>query len=127
MSLEIFRDSLVSCQRVVNDAKRKHLSNLKCSNSHSPGILFSNINSVINPVSVALADVSEHTCNTFRQYFFDKLTSVRQSITKAPTDDTSIPAVQFIFDKFAPVSLVDFMSVVQGLKATSCHLDTVLA
>lgn len=44
-----------------------------------------------------------------------------------PTDVTSIPAVQFIFDEFAAVSLADLKRVVQELKATSCPLDTVPA
>lgn len=88
-----FLETVLSPSRAVKDAKAKHMSNIINSNSHCPGILFSIINSVINPMSVALNDVSEPACDAFRQYFVDKVSSVRQSITQAPTDVTSFPAV----------------------------------
>lgn len=76
-------------------------------------------------MSVASNDLSYHTCNALRQYFLDKVFSVRQSIICPPTDATSILAVQCIFEEFSPVSLADLKTAVQELKATTCTLDTV--
>ncbi|KAF7703562.1 hypothetical protein HF521_022569, partial [Silurus meridionalis] len=73
VSLEMFRDSLATYQSALKEAKGQYLSALINSNSHRPGILFSTINSVINPVSVVLNDVSENTCNAFRQHFLYKV------------------------------------------------------
>ncbi|GAA6092445.1 RNA-directed DNA polymerase from mobile element jockey-like, partial [Tachysurus ichikawai] len=84
VSLEMFRDSLAAYQRALKEAKGQYLSALINNNSHRPGILFSTINSVINPVSVALNDVSVNICNAFKQHFLDKVLSVRQTITRVP-------------------------------------------
>jgi len=89
----MFRDSLATYQKAVKEAKGRYLSNLIYSNSHHPGILFSTINSVINLESAALNDVSENTCNAFKEYFIDKVLSV---ITQAPAVALSTRVVQCV-------------------------------
>uniref|UniRef100_A0A672JJR2 Reverse transcriptase domain-containing protein n=1 Tax=Salarias fasciatus TaxID=181472 RepID=A0A672JJR2_SALFA len=51
--------------------------------------------------------------------------SIRQAITPVPTAFTSISAAQCVFESFDPVTLVDLKIAVQGLKSTTCALDTV--
>ncbi|KAI2645502.1 putative RNA-directed DNA polymerase from transposon BS [Labeo rohita] len=127
VSLEMFRDSLSTYQRAVKEAKGQYLSNLINSNSHRPGILFSTINSVINPVSVGMDDVSEHTCSAFKQYFLDKVLSVRQAITQVPAAVIPSQAVQCVLENFETVTLMDLKKAVHELKATICPLDAVPA
>ncbi|KAL1268809.1 hypothetical protein QQF64_034172 [Cirrhinus molitorella] len=127
VSLEMFRDSLSIYQKAVKDAKGQYLSNLINSNSHRPGILFSTINSVKNPVSVGLNDVSELTCNAFKQYFLDKVLSVRQAIILAPAVVTPSQAAQCVLENFETVTLMDLKKAVHELKATICPLDAVPA
>ncbi|KAL1256504.1 hypothetical protein QQF64_012049 [Cirrhinus molitorella] len=127
VSLEMFRDSLSNYQKAVKDAKGQYLSNLINRNSHRPGILFSTINSVINPVSVGLNDVSELTCNAFKQYFLDKVLSVRQAIILAPAVVTPSQAAQCVLENFETVTLMDLKKAVHELKATICPLDAVPA
>ncbi|KAI5617525.1 hypothetical protein C0J50_22903, partial [Silurus asotus] len=93
-------------------------------NSHRPGILFTTINSVINPVSVVLNDVSENKGNAFRQHFLDKVLSVRQTITQVPAVAMSTCAAQYVLDA---VILVDLRKAVHELKPTTCPLDAVPA
>ncbi|KAL0163779.1 hypothetical protein M9458_039532, partial [Cirrhinus mrigala] len=127
VSLEMFRDSLSTYQRAVKEAKGQYLSNLINSNSHRPGILFSTINSVINPVSVGINDVSEHTCSAFKQYFLDKVLSVRQAITQVPAAVIPSQAAQCVLENFETVTLMDLKRAVHELKATVCPLDAVPA
>jgi len=116
----MFRDSLATYQKAVKEAKGQYLSNLINNNSHRPGILFTTINSVINPESAALNDVSENTCNVFKEYFLDKVLTVRQTITQAPAVALSTP-------NFEAVSLADLIKAVKELKSTTCTLDAVPA
>ncbi|KAI2645342.1 hypothetical protein H4Q32_028855 [Labeo rohita] len=127
VSLEMFRDSLSTYQRAVKEAKGQYLSNLINSNSHRPGILFSTINSVINPVFVGLNDVSEDTCSAFKQYFLDKVLSVRQAITQVPAVVIPSQAAQCVLENFETVTLMDLKKAVHELKATICPLDAVPA
>ncbi|KAI5106744.1 protein lifeguard 3 [Silurus meridionalis] len=100
VSLEIFKNSLATYQSALKEAKGQYLSALMNSNSHRPGILFTTINSVINPVSVALNDVSVNTGNAFKQHFLNN---------------------------FDAVTLVDLKKAVHELKPTTCPLDAVPA
>ncbi|KAL0174050.1 hypothetical protein M9458_030018, partial [Cirrhinus mrigala] len=123
----MFRDSLSTYQRAVKEAKGQYLSNLINSNSHHPGFLFSTINSVIKPVSVGMNDVSEHTCSAFKQYFLDKVLSVRQAITQVPAAVIPTQAAQCVLENFETVTLMDLKRAVHELKATICPLDAVPA
>lgn len=127
VSLEVFRDCLVIYQRAVKEAKSQYLSKLINNNSHRPGILFSTINSVINPAPVVLNDASVNTCNVFKKYFIDKVQSVRQTIIPAPVVIVPSQATQCVLENFELVSVVDLKKAVHDLKPTSCPLDTVPA
>ncbi|GAA6069360.1 RNA-directed DNA polymerase from mobile element jockey-like, partial [Tachysurus ichikawai] len=127
VSLEMFRDSLAAYQRALKEAKGQYLSALINNNSHRPGILFSTINSVINPVSVALNDVSVNRCNAFKQHFLDKVLSVRQTITQVPAVAMSTRAAQCVLENFDTVTLVDLKKAVHELKPTTCPLNAVPA
>ncbi|KAI5608745.1 hypothetical protein C0J50_12193 [Silurus asotus] len=127
VSREMFRDSLATYQSALKEAKGQYLSALINNNSHRPGILFSTINSVINPLSVVLNDVSENKCNAFRQHFLDKVLSVRQTITQVPSVAMSTCAAQFVLENFDAVTLVDLRTAVHELKPTTCPLGAVPA
>lgn len=112
-----FLGTVLSPSRAVKDAKAKHVSNLINSNSHCPGIPFGIINSVINPMSVALNDVSEPACDAVR--FNILWTRFLQLGNPSHKPQLMSP----------PSRLFSFcdMRAVQELNATTCPLDIVPA
>lgn len=65
VSLEIFKDSLSVYQNSVKAEKRKFLSVILARNHHKPRILFSTINSLINPSAIGLMEGSLQLCESF--------------------------------------------------------------
>ena len=130
VSLGWLRDSLAAYQRALKEAKSKYLSSIIASSSHHPRLLFSTIDSVVNPRSTVLSDVSTATCEEFVSFFSDKVTSVRQNICNlnlSLVDVCASSAPAAVFEHFEAISLSSFTKVVSGMKPTNCPLDFIPA
>ena len=130
MSLEMLRDCLTDYQRAVREAKSQYLSNIISSSSHCPKVLFDTINTVVNPCTSAVTDVSIATCENFLLYFIDKVDAVRTATNVLLSTNRDLPVVptySAVFDQFELVSLSSLCDVVKSLKPTNCPLDIVPA
>lgn len=130
VSLGWLRDSLATYQRALREAKSKYLSFIITNSSHHPRVLFSTIDSVVNPRPTVLSDASIATCEEFASFFTDKVTTVRQIISSvdASLDDVCVPLTQSaVFEQFETISLKYFAKVVSGMKPTNCPLDIIPA
>jgi len=65
VSLDIFRNSLAAFQTAAKKARAKHFSDIINKHSHRPKILFSTINSIINPQVSPEVETSTGICETF--------------------------------------------------------------
>lgn len=130
--LGIWRDKLATFQRAMRDAKALYLSRLISTSSNRPRVLFSTINSVINPSTSSPLDASTATCEEFLKFFVDKIVSVRGKITaNTNVADNRLNSASVhptvVLNNFEPVSLSLLSEIVQKLKATTCPSDIVPA
>lgn len=132
VSLEMLRNCLADYQRAVREAKSKYLSDIISRSSHCPRVLFNTINSVINPYTSAVTDVSTATCENVLCFFVDKVDSVRRDTSKSfnmsfNKDLFVAPAHSAVLEQFELVSLSPLGDIVKSLKPTNCPLDIVPA
>ena len=133
MALHTWRSNLADYQKAVREAKAQYLSRIISASSNRPRVLFSSINSVINPSSTAPTDISTTTSEKFLLHFIDKVKSVRQNIvvssgiSNADVDLSSPSEHAAVLDSFEPVSFSFFSRVVQQMKPRNCPLDVVPA
>ena len=74
---------------VIINARRSYFSELKNSNnSNNPRVLFSNVDSLINPAPNYYPDhLSISKCNAFSAYFRDKIAAIRMNIIQKRLDN----------------------------------------
>ena len=121
---EIFKTALASFQAAAKKkARAKHLSNMVSKHSNRPYILFSTINSFINPLNSPVADVSTDTCEKFLKFFTDKI-EIRLFTPSSPTppDYSGAPV---IFNQFQPISLTELRDLVLHMKPTASPHDAI--
>ncbi len=69
VSYQILRDCLRTYQAFVKTARSTYFSNLINSNVGRPKVLFSTINTVLNPIATTFPEVSPAVCNDFLEFF----------------------------------------------------------
>jgi len=126
VSLEIFKECLVKFQSAAKSARSKYFSDLISAHCHRPKILFSTINSVINPISQYSRELSAGLCDNFLTFFVDKVSDIHLSFTSQLSDlSLNLPASPFLFCNFQHVSLMELSDLVNKLKTTNSSLDVV--
>lgn len=95
------RDCLADYQRAVKEAKSQYLYDIISGSSHCPRMLFNTINSLANPLTSAVTNVSTTTCEKFLHFFVNNVDSVR--ITNKYL--FVIPGHSAVFKQFELVSL----------------------
>lgn len=124
VSLDILRDSLSIYQKAVKQAKCQYLSDIISNNGHCPRVLFSTIDSVVNPQNSYLTDQSVLTCEDFLNFFNDKVMSVRQLASCNVSADMSVNVIRpVMLDHFEPISFSLLTDVFQHMRPTNCPLD----
>ncbi len=76
----MLQEYLNKYQYAVIAARTKYLYDLISRTAHCPKVLFSTINTVLNPVIVSPIDSISHTCEDFLNFFIRKIESVREVI-----------------------------------------------
>lgn len=94
---EIWKDAMKKYQSAVKEARAAFFSKLILANHSNPRYLFNTINSLIVLSSHHFIDPSQETCETFLQFFTDKVNDIRQPITLA---DVLLSSTQHIFSYF---------------------------
>ncbi len=73
VSFEIFKNSLVNFQKAARKARAKLFSDIISKYSHTPKILFSTINSIINPRTSNEAEPSADICERILRFLLKRL------------------------------------------------------
>lgn len=124
-SHQILKDCWRCYQSTVKEARREHLSNIIESNSHNPRVLFKTIESVLGSPQPACTEESPEMCNSFLQFFIDKVATARALITTPASDPSDPVPCSAVFDLFESVSLMALEDVVGQIKPSGSPCDTV--
>ena len=81
MSLQMLRDCWRHYQKSVQDAKRKHISDIILSNRHKPCVLFNIIDFLLNAPQIACMEASAAVCENVLHFCIGKVASVRAQIS----------------------------------------------
>ncbi len=108
VSFEIFKNSLVNFQKAARKARAKFFSDIISKYSHTPKILFSTINSIINPRTSNEAEPSADICERFLRFFVEKIDGFRSSLIPSYSNTLlECPVNTVKFNSFQPVSLFE--------------------
>ena len=91
---------------------------------HRPKILFSTLNSIINPQAPSQVEPSTDICTTFMKCFIDKINHIRQSFTpSSPVTSLHHLGVRpsALLDHFLPVSLEELRDIVRVIKLSTSN------
>ena len=128
VSFQIFKNSLATFQTAAKAARVIHFSNIISEHVHRPKILFSTLNSIINPQAPSQVEPSTDICTTFMKCFIDKINHIRQSFTpSSPVTSLHHLGVRpsALFDHFLPVSLEELRDIVRVMKPSTSPNDAV--
>ena len=125
VSFQILKDCWRCYQDTVKETKQKYLANLIELNRHNPRVLFKTIDTILNAPQPVSLEASPETCNSFLDFFIDKVATVRALIS-APASDPSVPVpCSAIFEMFEPVSLSFLEDLIGHLKPSGSPYDVV--
>ncbi len=92
VSFKILRGSLIRYQKSVKAAKCQYFSDIIARNCHQPKILFTILDSVVNPTSNIGLNASPAICDSFLKFFTDKIVDIRRHIIPSNCD-WSVPSL----------------------------------
>ncbi len=125
ISFEMLQESLNKYQYAVKAARTKYFSDLISRTAHCPKVLFSTINTVLNPVIVSPIDSISYTCEDFLNFFIRKIESIREVIVSSPSVQAASMSSSCIFDCFDLVSLPVLEGIVKHMKLSRTPLDPI--
>ncbi|XP_039543830.1 uncharacterized protein LOC120490596 [Pimephales promelas] len=105
VSYEIMRDSLFTFQRAAKAAKCKYLSDLIKKNRHNSRVLFSTIDSVLNPPVTFFPEPSVSLCESFGNFFTNKVLDIRSQMAQTGYTLLEIPLYSSTWSEFEPLNL----------------------
>ncbi len=125
ISFGILKNCLSLYQRAVKKAKTSYFSNLIEKHHCTPKILFSVINSALNPPNNSFQNPSFALSEDFLRHFCDKVTNLRAQIQV--TDYVELPPTNPTppWTTFNLVSLQTVKEVITKLKPSFCPLDII--
>ena len=132
--LQTHRDTYLELRSAFNkalrSARKDHFSNLITTNQNNPKVLFSIINSLLNPDSKTANEMSSPTkCEEFAAYFRDKISDIRVEITRTKPANSGLkipyPALNATMNQFAPVNMETLSKAVSKLSPSTCALDPI--
>ena len=101
VSFDIFWNSLAAFQTAAKKVRAKHSQDIINKHSHRPKILFSTMNSIINPNSPQRLKRPEPFVKLFKSSFTAKIENIKLSFTHSVSSTLPCPpAVKAIFDIF---------------------------
>lgn len=113
-------------QKAAKSARSKYFSDLINTHSHRPRILFSTINSIINPGCQFHVEPSTERCECFLQIFSEKVLAIHSSFTLQSSDLSLFSlAGPASFSCFQNVSLRELCDLVNKMKKTASSLDVI--
>ena len=106
-------------------SETQHLSDIITKSSHNSRILFSTINSIVNPSACCTTNSSQIICQEFKDFFINKIDSISSNISH-PIKNFSLATENLpVLNNFHPVSFPLLGRIIAGTKPTSCQLDKI--
>ncbi len=106
--------------------RSKYFSNLISQNSNFPKLLFSTINSVLNPPSGISIGHSPELCEKLCSFFINKIACIKSHIVSNPSQKVwYLPTSPAKFSLFYPISHSELLNIVSSLRSTTCSLDVI--
>src|SRR4029434_434386 len=126
-----YRSTLISLrinfQSLIRNARKDHFSNLISTNSNNSRVLFSTIDSLINPApKVDDSLFSTSKCEEFAAFFRDKITNIRKNIAQEIPNvlfSDPLPPCCNSMSFFALADIEMLSKIVSQLKPSTCPLD----
>lgn len=87
ISYQILQSNLSNFQEAVSLERAKYFSNIISKYSHCPNLLFSTLNSVLNPSRPAGPEPSLYLSEKFCNFFINKITEIRAQISSNLTQN----------------------------------------
>lgn len=123
ISSQLFKDCLSAYQRAAKSAKATYFSNLILKNHSRPTVLFSIIDSVVNPP--INTDASDGLCEGFLRFVNDKIYNLRPNVSSSHIE----PPISWLhpasWDLFDTISLQVLKDTITILKPTFCSNDII--
>ena len=116
MSLQMLRDCCRHYQKTIQDAKRKHFSDIILSSHHKPRVLFNTIDFLLNALQIACIEASPAVCENFLHFFIGKVASIRAQISPSAYDSSVSVPCSAVFDQFEHLTLSFLQEIVGHLK-----------
>ncbi|XP_073786402.1 uncharacterized protein [Danio rerio] len=127
VSYESLRDCLTTFQRAVKAARSNYLSDIISKNCHNSKVLFSTINTILQPVVSPSISSSVDTCEKFLHFFADKIVGIRAQISPVVRVSTISVAPLKNLASFIPVSLSQLNDIVAHMKPSGSSCDVIPA
>ncbi|XP_074476551.1 uncharacterized protein LOC141758790 [Sebastes fasciatus] len=134
--LEAYKSHLITYKDAITAAKSDYFSTIINDPTRNPRTLFSTVNTLLKPRANTLSDPSPDLCNSFLQFFSDKITTINNSLlpvsdpaATTPTPFLSIPLdpltppPQHRLSRFDPVDSATIAKLISTSKPTTCSLD----
>ena len=127
---DIFKEHLTTFNNAVRKARTDHFSNLIASNSGNPKVLFSTIDTILNPKPKTDDSLfSSSKCLEFATYFKDKITDIRTGISQTtisrPFPDLAPPTIINQMNNFTLIDAKSLNEIVSKLRKSTCALDPI--
>ena len=132
---DIFKEHLTIFNKEIRNTRQAHFSKLISKNHNNPRMLFSTIDSLINPVPKSHSFInSTSKCEEFAAFFRDKITKIRLDLNLVILNvheplplDTFPPSLlpKTAMNVFAAVDKEMLRNEVMQLKPSTCSLDPI--
>ena len=127
--LDIFKEQLSTLNKATKKAREDYFSNLIATNANNPRVLFSTIDTLLNPARRTDDSLlSPSKCEEFATHFKDKITNIRAEISHAMPDRHLIVPTPALKDEMSTFKLPDLellRKIVSKLKTSTCPLDPI--
>ena len=126
---DILKEQLAALNKAMKKAREDHFSSLVSTNANNPRVLFSTIDTLLNPaLKTDESLLSPSKCEEFAVHFKDKITNIRALISQTTPNKRLVvttPALKGEMSTFKLPDLELLRKTVSKLKTSTCPLDPI--
>lgn len=109
----------------MKSARAKYFADCMAKHNHQPRVLFSTLNTLINPTARDSSIISSLSCEIFLHFFVTKISAIRCNVFSSGDLVLAPPVCTVILNKFYPISLSHLRKVVSDSKPSSYPFDPI--
>ena len=119
------KELLSAFNQRIEDARTSYFSNLINTNKNKPKVLFSVINTLVNPAPPPVPVFSDDDCEQFLSFFLDKVNNIRSNIIPPSTTIAVLPPPISSLSQFSLISSEDLSRIVSHMHPSSSPADSI--